>query len=205
MRIVVTALLLVAASAFGETLRLDPKQSELVVKTWKEGLASALAHNHVISATEVVGTLTWDAAAPEQGQVQVTVQVAGLVVDRPELRKKHHREDNVVSEGDRKKVTDAMLGDQQLDLRKFPTIAFTSTAIAKGAQGYVVTGQLTLHGVTKTVTAPAQIALKDGVVQGDAAFKLKVSDYGIRPYSTALGTIKVKDEVELVLHLVGKR
>lgn len=205
MRIVAAALFLVAASAFGETFTLDPKQSELVVKTWKEGLASALAHNHVISATEVFGTLTWDAAAPEKGQVQVTVQVAGLVADRTELRKKHHHEDNVVPPGDQKKVTDAMLGDQQLDLRKFPTIAFTSTAIVKGDQGYVVTGQLTLHGVTKAVKVPAQIVLQDGVVTGDAALKLKVSDYGITPYSTALGTIKVKDEVELVLHLVGKR
>jgi polyisoprenoid-binding protein YceI len=175
---------------------LDPKASELVVKTWKVGLASALAHNHVISASEVKGTVGLD-------RIEVTVQVAGLAVDKPALRQKHLGETHEVSASDRNKTTDAMLGEDQLDVRKFPTITFVSTSITKEANGHAVTGQLTIHGVTKTVKTVAQISEKDGVLTGDASLKLKVSDYGIAPYSAALGSIKVKDEVELVLHLVG--
>lgn len=175
---------------------LDPKASELVVKTWKAGLAAALAHNHVISATEVKGTVGLD-------RIEITVQVAGLVADKPALRKKHHGETNEISPTDQKKVMDAMMGDEQLDLRRFPTITFASTAIVKEANGYAVTGQLTIHGVTKAVKTVAQISEKEGVLTGDASLKLKVSDYGITPYSTALGSIKVKDEVELVVHLVS--
>lgn len=37
----------------------------------------------------------------------------------------------------------------------------------------------------------------------DGALRFKTSDYGIKPYSTALGAIKNRDEVELVLHVVG--
>lgn len=194
MRTPALALMFLGLSAAAEPI--DPKASELVVKTWKEGLASALAHNHVVSATEVQGTVSLE-------KIELTVQVAGLVADKPALRKKHHHETNEISPSDQKKVTDAMLGEDQLDLRRFPTITFVSTAIVKEANGFAVTGQLQIHGVTKTVKTVAQIAQKDGVFTGDASLKLKVSDYGIRPYSAALGSIKVKDEVELVLHLVS--
>jgi polyisoprenoid-binding protein YceI len=39
-----------------------------------------------------------------------------------------------------------------LDVAKFPTITFVSTSVAKTADGLTVTGNLTLHGVTKPVT-----------------------------------------------------
>jgi polyisoprenoid-binding protein YceI len=37
------------------------------------------------------------------------------------------------------------------DVAKFPMMHFASTSVAKSGDGYKVTGQLTLHGVTKTV------------------------------------------------------
>ena len=48
MRNFFAALLLLATSAAAQTLTLDPKKSELVVKTFKEGFAAALAQNHVV-------------------------------------------------------------------------------------------------------------------------------------------------------------
>jgi polyisoprenoid-binding protein YceI len=38
------------------------------------------------------------------------------------------------------------------DVAKFPTATFTSTHVAKNANGVAVTGNFTLHGVTKPVT-----------------------------------------------------
>jgi polyisoprenoid-binding protein YceI len=38
-----------------------------------------------------------------------------------------------------------------LDVENFPTITFTSTAVAGGGDDVVVTGDLTIHGVTKSV------------------------------------------------------
>ena len=37
------------------------------------------------------------------------------------------------------------------DVQKFPTATFTSTQVTKGGSGFKVTGNLTLHGVTKPV------------------------------------------------------
>lgn len=197
------ALLLFSTAAAADTFSLDGKKSELVVKTFKEGFAAALAHNHVIKATEAKGELAWDPAAPEATKIAVTVNVAGLVADEFELRKKHGQT-NEVSANDQRKVTQAMLGPDQLDAAKFPTISFTSSSVAKDASGaMVVTGKFTLHGVSREVKVPVNIQTKDNQIVGDGKLALRVSDYGIQPYSTALGSIKNKDQVELVLHLVA--
>jgi polyisoprenoid-binding protein YceI len=199
MRSLTLAVLFLATAAAADTYSIDRKKSELVVKTWKQGFASALAHNHVVQATDVAGELTWDPAAPEATKVSVTVQVSGLVADKTEARKRHGQP-NEISAADQKKVTDAMLGEDQLDLRKFQTITFVSTGMEKGN---VIAGKFTMHGVTREVKVPVKIEEKDGAVIGSGSFKLRVSDYKIQPYSTALGAIKNQDEVEIVLQLVG--
>ncbi|HVU94553.1 MAG TPA: YceI family protein [Puia sp.] len=44
--------------------------------------------------------------------------------------------------------------DEWFDVAKYPQIHFASKSIAKTANGYQVTGDLTLHGVTKSITFP---------------------------------------------------
>lgn len=43
-----------------------------------------------------------------------------------------------------------------------------------------VEGELSLHGVTKTINVPAKITVTDGVVSGQASFNVKVADYEIK-------------------------
>jgi polyisoprenoid-binding protein YceI len=44
------------------------------------------------------------------------------------------------------------------DAQKFPTLEFESTKIVKAGKGYKVTGNLTMRGVTKSVTLDAQLS-----------------------------------------------
>jgi len=50
---------------------------------------------------------------------------------------------------------------------------------ADGEYSADVSGELTLHGVTKTITAPVQIAVVDGKVKGSSKFTVTVADYDI--------------------------
>jgi polyisoprenoid-binding protein YceI len=205
MRSLAAALLFITTAASAETYALDGKKSELVVKTFKEGFAAALAHNHVVQATEFSGELAWDPAAPATTKVSVTVKAGSLVADRFELRKKHGQP-NEIKPGDQQKVTEAMLGPDQLDVAKFPAITFVSTELGKNAKGGpVISGKFTLHGVTRDVKVPVKITVTGNSVIGDGRFRIRVSDYEIKPYSSAFGAIKNRDEVEIVLHLVGTR
>lgn len=186
---------------------LDLAATELAVKTWKAGAAASLAHDHVARAPKFSGTASLDdSGKPESLALSLTVDAAALVPDEPEARRKYHLPNTPVPESDRKKVLQNMLGDEQLDVAKFPTIGFAVSKVFREESGALqCLGKLTLHGVTKELLFPITVKTSDRQVEGDARVRFKTSDFGVKPYSAALGLIRNKDEVELVVHVVLKR
>ena len=106
--------------------------------------------------------------------------------------------DTWLSEKDQKKVLEHALGKETLDVAKFPTVTFVSTAV----DGDKVTGTLTIRGVSKPVTVTAKQA-GEGQYEGLAVFKM--TDFGIKPAKAALGAIGTKDEMTLQFKLTGTR
>jgi polyisoprenoid-binding protein YceI len=67
---------------------------------------------------------------------------------------------------------------------KFPKATFTGTingnvGTTPGTYKVTLNGNLTMHGVTKPVSAPAELEVADGKVTGKTAFKVKPSDFNI--------------------------
>ena len=104
---------------------------------------------------------------------------------------------------------DQLRGDMWLDVAKYPQITFRSTKVEKvGAHGLRITGELTLHGVTKPVTLNATY---NGGYAGhpmdpharigfSAQGTFKRSDFGIAYGIPAPGTtMGVGDAVNLVI------
>jgi polyisoprenoid-binding protein YceI len=71
------------------------------------------------------------------------------------------------------------------DVQKFPSLTFTSTEVKpKDADTWDVTGDLTIHGVTKRVTIPVELLGTVATPQGEKAgfetsFTVNRKDYGI--------------------------
>lgn len=94
------------------------------------------------------------------------------------------------------------------DVEKFPTLAFKSTRIVrKGPGELAVTGDLTIHGVTREVvfdvegpTPPAKDPWGNLRVGLSATTKISRKDYGLT-YNAALetGGILIGDEVAITL------
>ena len=63
---------------------------------------------------------------------------------------------------------------------QFPTATFASTAIEDKGTNSTVTGDLTLHGVTKSLTFPAKIQVGDDGVKVTSVFALNREDFGIK-------------------------
>lgn len=57
----------------------------------------------------------------------------------------------------------------------------------------------------KELRFPIKVKSTERKMEGDAQVKFKTSDFGVKPYSAALGLIRNKDEVELVVHVVIAR
>jgi polyisoprenoid-binding protein YceI len=94
------------------------------------------------------------------------------------------------------------------DIEKFPTLAFKSTNIrSTGSQDYVVTGDLTIHGVTKSVPLSVDDVSRPSVdpwgnqrIGLSGSTKVNRKDFGI-VWNTALdsGGVLVGDEVTITL------
>jgi hypothetical protein len=67
-----------------------------------------------------------------------------------------------------------------------------------------VTGTLTLHGVSKSITIPVSVRVKGGSVVTKGACQLTQSHFGITPFSKFLGTVKVKDKVKVAFEITSK-
>lgn len=95
------------------------------------------------------------------------------------------------------------------DVEKFPEMTFKSTKVEKKGKGWIVTGDLTLRGVTKSVAIPFQIAgwLPPGERNG---WKMGISgettinrrDFGVNwGNNLPSGIPAVADDVKVVLQI----
>jgi polyisoprenoid-binding protein YceI len=66
------------------------------------------------------------------------------------------------------------------EVETYPQATFESTTIEQSEDGYVVTGNLDLHGVTKSISFPAAIEVGiDGTVSAQAEFFIQRFDFAI--------------------------
>lgn len=68
----------------------------------------------------------------------------------------------------------------------------------EGTYKVTADGDLTIHGVTKTVSIPGTIQVKNGSIVSDAKFMVATKDYNIKVPS-AVGT-KIAQEIEVTVH-----
>ncbi len=93
------------------------------------------------------------------------------------------------------------------EVEKYPKATFKSTKIvsdtSKGAGNFIVTGDLTLRGVTKSITFPATITITGDMVSVNAEFSINRKDFGI-VYAGRADDL-IRDDVVLKLDLKAPR
>lgn len=135
------------------------------------------------------GKVALDEKDPTRSQVSFTAQVASVDTDSAD------RDDH-------------LKGPEFFDAAKYPQIQFKSTKITKSGKNYKVTGDLTIRGVTKSVTLDATLseAVQNPWGKQVRASKLtgriKRSDFGVS-WNKALdkGGVLVGDEVTIEVKL----
>ncbi len=101
--------------------------------------------------------------------------------------------------------------DQVLEVEKYPEIVFSSTNISAsrltgGRYRVRIIGDVSLHGVTqKNVWITAEATVDDEKLRARGEFSLKQTDFGIKPFSAAGGTIKLKNELKFSFDIVGQK
>ncbi|MGH9754924.1 MAG: YceI family protein [Blastocatellia bacterium] len=195
-------LLLLAVFAFGQprtrTYTIVPSESSFWVFAGKSGLFSMLAHDHEIGVKSFSGRVVVPEVGASGGSLEMEIDATSLAV----LDKKP-------SEEDKKKIFDSM-HNEVLESAKHRKITFKSVSVSdvkqtgNDAYSFIVNGDLTLHGVTKRIAVPVAATITPQQLRATGKYTLKQTDYGIKPYSAAGGTIKVKNEVVVNFNIVAK-
>lgn len=134
---------------------------------------------------KVTGSIVADPTKPAASSVSISIDMASLDTGNS-LRNKEMKE-------------------LYLHTPKFPTASFKSVSvagpasIAAGAPADInVTGDFTLHGVTKRMTFPVHVALlADGRIHATTSFKVKMPDFGISVPHNILVTVEDMVPVKL--------
>jgi hypothetical protein len=163
--------------------RFDAGSAEVLVFTFKEGLLSAVAHDLKLRV----------------GRFEIEEAPDGVSArfDASSLRVVCARKEGADSPGALPGFAPAEIEkhivDDVLDARRHPEVRFRSTHVSDAE----VVGELTLHGRTREV----RCVRRDDVGHLVAECRLDQREFGIRPYSAMLGTVKVKPEVVIRVRL----
>lgn len=163
-------------AAQGQKYQITPQNSKI------EFVGSKVTGKHNGSFGQFTGQVDY-AGDPEKSRVNITIDMNSITADDEALTK-------------HLKTADFF------DVAKYPQATFVSTAIKAGGESgatHTVTGNLTMHGVTKSITFPATIAVTPDVASVDSSFSINRKDFGIN-YAGAADNL-IRDEVVLTLRI----
>jgi polyisoprenoid-binding protein YceI len=159
------------------TYSLDPNHAAVVVRVLHGGGFSF----SVFRMGAVSGVLSWDPAKLDDSEVSVNVETKSLTTTVAGLGAQ-------------------LSGPDFLNAARFPDATFRSTAVKRtGPTTGEVTGDFTLHGVTRPLTLDVEMvgagpALRGPAIGFHGRGQFHRSDFGVGPVSPMIG-----DEVELVI------
>lgn len=181
--VLVLVLALPTAGLAGDTYKVDPVHSTVFFKVKHFGVGYVYGRFNSFS-----GSLSFDDANAADSSIAVTVNSAS--VDSGNAGRDKH-----------------LKSPDFFNVKEFPEVTFKSTAIKKiDDHNYEVTGDLTLLGVTKPITAKVERVGTAADPRGgersgmEAVFTIKRLDYGMKFMPQALG-----DEVTVTAALEGTK
>ncbi len=176
---------------------LDKSASRFTVRVFASGVLSAVGHNPTLAIRDFTGEANFDPAAPAQASLRIQIRADSLEVT-DEIKNK-----------DRKDI-ESNMNQKLLETSRYPSIVYESTQasaeqLGEGRYRVSMSGNLSLHGITRTVPLIAQVALFGDTLRASGEFSLLQSNYGIAPFSAAGGGLTLKDELKFSFDIVARK
>jgi polyisoprenoid-binding protein YceI len=168
------------------THRLGPDSATLSVHTERAGAAAKAGHDLLIHVTSWAGTIV---VGDSSGEIDLELSADPRSLRVREGRGGKTKLDEADIENIHKTLDDEVLLGRE--------IAFRSTRAEADGDLIHVDGELTLFGNTRPVSFELSVGDDDAVA---AEALVKQSYWGMKPYSTLFGALKVADEVRVELH-----
>ena len=183
----------------------SPGESTLDILVYRAGALARLGHNHVMSARNLQGRI-WTHTAPAQSGFDVSFPVAQIVVDDPEARRAAGSEfPPDISQSDRDGTRKNMLREEVLDAGNFPRITLKSLRFTGPVQKPQITARVTIRDVSREVPLAPTVKIEGSRLTVAGELDLLQSDFGIEPFTAALGALTVQDRLRVRFRVVADR
>ena len=169
--VAVLALLSGTAAAEANKYSLDSKNTKI------EFVGAKPDGTHAGGFKKLTGHLSVNGTDAATMQVAVTIDI-----------------DSMYSDDD--KLTAHLKSPDFFDAKRFPEAKFVSTAVKPTKDGYAITGDLTMHGETHSLTFPARVKVTPAGAELTAKFSIDRNKWGI-----TYGKGKIDDAVALNISL----
>lgn len=177
--------------------RLVPDQSTFIVHANRAGLAYFKGKSHRIAVKDFDGEASMSLDSVSPASLTMNIRSASLGETDP------------VFTDQQKGIINKELNEIVLETAKYPEITFKSTDIQgsmkNGAFEVKVTGNITLHGVTRPITIPAVVTVNGDTFRAKGHFELNRKKFGVKATEAFHGLVKVRHVIKFEFDIMGQK
>jgi polyisoprenoid-binding protein YceI len=166
---------------------LTASDGELSIRTGVTGRAARMGHRLTIAMTRWEATVAWAGAEPVTAELTVEVDSFEVL----------HGEGGVKGLSGPEKVLVKSNALKSLDAKRYPEIRFAADTIDKAGDGYRLTGKLHIRGKSREHVIDLRTEDLGDDWRMSVESTVRQTDYGVKPYSLLMGSVKVADEVSV--------
>lgn len=182
---------------------IDARASDLHILVYRGGAFARLGHNHVMSSKSLLGRVWMQPQFPGGG-FDLAFPVAELIVDDPGARRAAGGDfPPEIPAADKDGTRKNMLRAEVLDAERYPRVEVKSAQVAGSLQAPQVTARITIKETSREVPVPVAITIDGNRLTASGEFAILQTDFGIKPFSIAMGALEVKDRLLVRFKLVA--
>jgi polyisoprenoid-binding protein YceI len=169
---------------------IDASDGELVVQTGVAGRAAKMGHRLTIVLKQWRAMVSRSDGEPVAAEL--TIDVDSLEVSRGE--------GGLTPLSGPEKMLVRSNASRLLGAARFPQISFQADIVEPSEDGYRLAGTLRIRGKTRPRVIELRVEDRGDVWRLSAEAVVRQSEFGVKPYSLLMGSLKVADEVTVMFH-----
>jgi polyisoprenoid-binding protein YceI len=176
--------------------RLDASQSKFTAHALAGGLLWFKGHDHLIAIRDFTGEAQLTPNSITPASLQIIAKAASMV------------ETSDVFTEPQKQIINKELREIVLHPDQYPEIIFRSTSVtgkptSSNEYDLKITGDLTLHGVTRQINIPTKITVTGNQLRAQGEFSIDRGDFKVKATSAVHGLVRVRKKVKFTFDIVG--
>jgi len=177
--------------------RLDASKSSFMVNADRSGLAYFKGHSHRIAVREFDGEASLALDPVNPASLRMTIKADSL-----------EETDSVFTQA-QKDIINKELDTIVLEADKYPEITFKSTnvtgSLKNGALDVKISGDITLHGVTRHIVIPATVTIEGDTFRAKGEFELNRKKFNVNATNAFHGLVRIKHTLKFTFDITGQR